>query len=191
VASSQRGGRKSQKGKKGTANSFPHAEKMRSSVSHFYAIDQGRGCQQFMERVDGSWSGNPSLSDFMAQYMKSLKRRKVRAGEQSESLKAITSQKIRELYEYSMRIPFSTRPAPLPRSTDGPRIWGGARQRAMMTLMYAIAFQCLLRFDEVVRIEVRHLRRHHLPEGPKIELTLDFRKIHQTGEIKPFFFYPN
>ena len=50
-----------------------------------------------------------------------------------------------------------------------------------MTLMYAIAFQCLLRFDEVVRIEVRHLRRHHLPEGPKIELTLDFQKTHQTG----------
>ena len=65
--------------------------------------------------------------------------------------------------------------------TDGLRIWGGARQRLMMTLVYAIAFQCLLRFDEVVRIEVRHLRRHHLPEGPKIELTLDFRKTHQTG----------
>ena len=48
--------RRTKKGKKGTANSFPHAEKMRSSVSHFYAIDQGRGCRQFMERVDGSWS---------------------------------------------------------------------------------------------------------------------------------------
>ena len=80
-----------------------------------------------------------------------------------------------------MLVPFSTRPAALPRDMDGFRIWGGVRQRAMMSLMYAIAFQCLLRIDEVLRIEVRHLRRHILPEGPKIELTLDFRKTHQTG----------
>ena len=62
---------------------------------------------------------------------------------------------------------------------------GGARQRAMMSLMYSIAFLCLFRIDEVLRIEVRHLRRHILPEGPKIELTLDFRKTHQTGGKTP------
>jgi hypothetical protein len=72
TAISQRGGRR-------TANSFTHAEKMRSSVSHYYAIEQDEGVDplRFTERVDGSWSGNPSLSDFMAQYMKSPKRRKV------------------------------------------------------------------------------------------------------------------
>lgn len=68
---------KGRRGKKDATNTFGHAEKMRSSVSHYYAIDQERGNRQFMERADGSWSGNPSLSDFMAQYMKSLKRRKV------------------------------------------------------------------------------------------------------------------
>jgi hypothetical protein len=74
-----------------------------------------------------------------------------------------------------MNIPLSTRPAALHKTKDG------ARQRAMMALMYAISFQCLLRFDEVHRIATRHLRVYHLAEGPKIELTLDFRKTHQTG----------
>lgn len=103
----------------------------------------------------------------------------MRAGEKS-SVKAITSQKIRELYEYNSRILLSTRPATLPRSTDGIRIWGGVRQRMMMSLIYAIAFLCLLRIDEVAQIEVKHLRRHELPDGrPRIELTLDYRKTHQ------------
>jgi hypothetical protein len=50
----------------------------------------------------------------------------------------------------------------------------------MMSLMYAIAFACFLRFDKVLRIEVRHIRIHDLTTG-KVELTLDFRKTHQTG----------
>jgi hypothetical protein len=52
--------------KKGTANSWPQAQKMRSSVSHFFAIDQERGTRPFTEREDRSWTGNPSLSDFVA-----------------------------------------------------------------------------------------------------------------------------
>lgn len=102
----------------------------------------------------------------------------MRAGEKS-SIKAITSQKIRELYEYNSRILLSTRAATLPQSAHGIRIWGGVRQRMMMSLIYAIAFQCLLRIDEVTQIKVKHLRRHELPEGPRIELTLDYRKTHQ------------
>ena len=72
IEQSQPGRRKRGGAKKGTANSWSHAQKMRSSVSHFFAIDQERG-----SREDGSWTGNPSLSDFVSQYMKSLKRRKV------------------------------------------------------------------------------------------------------------------
>jgi len=91
-------------------------------VVPFFAIDQERGTRPFTEREDGSWTGNPSLSDFVAQYMKSLKRGKARAGEISESVKAITSLQIRRLYEYNMRIPFSTLPVPLPTVTAD-RIW--------------------------------------------------------------------
>jgi len=51
--------RKGHRGKKGATNFFGHAEKMRSSASSYYAVDQERGSRQFTERADGSWSGNP------------------------------------------------------------------------------------------------------------------------------------
>jgi hypothetical protein len=63
--------------KNGQNNTWQHAQKMRASASHYYSIDKKRGNGTFQERADGSWSGNPSLSDFMREYMKSLKRRKV------------------------------------------------------------------------------------------------------------------
>lgn len=44
----------------------------------------------------------------------------------------------------------------------------------------AIAFLCLLRIEEVLRIELRHFYIHDAKEG-KLELTLDFRKTHQAG----------
>jgi hypothetical protein len=50
----------------------------------------------------------------------------------------------------------------------------------MMSLMYAIAFTCFLRFDEVLRIELRHIRLHDKKIG-KVELSLDWRKTNQTG----------
>ena len=46
--------------------------------------------------------------------------------------------------------------------------------------MYTIAFAYFLRFNEVLRIEVRHIRIHDLTTG-KVKLTLNFRKTHQTG----------
>ena len=55
--------------------------------------------------------------------------------------------------------------------------------------MYVIAFTCFLRFDEVLHIEVRHIRIHDFTTG-KVELTLDFRKTHQTGgKILYFLIY--
>jgi hypothetical protein len=56
VEQSQASRRKRGGAKKGTANSWPHAQKMRSSVSHFSAIDQERGSMPFTEREDGSWT---------------------------------------------------------------------------------------------------------------------------------------
>ena len=50
-----------------------------------------------------------------------------------------------------------------------------------MMLMYAISFLCLLRSDEVLRIERRHIRREKIGQRSIVELTLDFRKTHQTG----------
>ena len=102
-----------------------------------------------------------------------------RAGETQESVRAITALKLQELYEYNANLEYTSQLSRLPTGQGG-RIWGGVHQRIMMSLMYAIAFACFLRFDEVLRIEVRHIRIHD-PATGKVELTLDFRKTHQTG----------
>jgi hypothetical protein len=54
----------------------------------------------------------------------------------------------------------------------------GARGRRLLTLAYAIAFTCLLRVDEVLRIEHRHIK---LLDANTIEFRLDYRKTSQFG----------
>jgi len=54
-----------------------------------------------------------------------------------------------------------------------------------MQASYLIAFTCLLRFDEVLKIQHHHIEVVDEAHG-HIRLTLPFRKTHQYGEIKPF-----
>jgi len=55
---------------------FSQALKMRASVS-FHYNELGRGSNSWHKLNDGSWSGNPSLSNSVSRYMLSLQRRKV------------------------------------------------------------------------------------------------------------------
>jgi len=81
--------------------------------------------------------------------------------------------------------------------------WGGARLRMMLQCIYSISFLCLLRFDEVLRIEMKDIEVMDKLKG-HIKLTLPFRKTHQYGgnfassistltnlEIKPFHLFFN
>jgi len=54
---------------------FSTALKMRAAVS-FYYNQQGRS-GNWSQMLDGSWSGNPSLSSIVSRYMLSLQKRKV------------------------------------------------------------------------------------------------------------------
>ena len=73
----------------------------------------------------------------------------------------------------------------LEKDEEGYRLWAGARQRRMMSCMYAIAFLCLLRVDELL-----HIMHHYLEmideETGAISLNLRFRKTHQNGR-RSFF----
>jgi hypothetical protein len=74
----------------------------------------------------------------------------------------------------------------------------------MLQCIYTIAFLCLLRFDEVLRIQLKDIEVVDKFKG-HIKLTLPFRKTHQYGgssyprflrirsflEIKPFHLYFN
>jgi hypothetical protein len=74
----------------------------------------------------------------------------------------------------------------------------------MIQCVYTIAFLCLLRFDEVLKIQAHHLEVIDKGRG-EIKLTLPFRKTHKYGgtshltqvgandkiEIKPFHLFHN
>jgi hypothetical protein len=103
---------------------------------------------------------------------------------------------------------------PPPLSKDHPNAWNGkcgARARRALQAIYTIAFICLLRSDEVLKINRNHIT--YLDDGTDgIVLTLPFRKTHQSGGvlfkfytqvftprnlysrfiigIKPFYLYP-
>ena len=100
-------------------------------------------------------------------------------------------------------------PPPLPK--DHPHAWngkGGALARRALQAIYTIAFICLLRSDEVLKITRNHIT--FLKDGTNgIILTLPFRKTHQAGGtyiisnmwtvillsifllgVKPFYLYP-
>ncbi|OJD10123.1 hypothetical protein AJ78_08734 [Emergomyces pasteurianus Ep9510] len=151
---------------------WSHAMKMRAAVFYYYAQRLERGRAPYLEKADGSWGGNPVYSDIVSQYMKSLRRRKTRDGERSESVRLVSLTILQQLFEY-----------------NASRVWGGVRQRIMMSLIYAISFLCFLRIEETLRIEYRHIRIHDARSG-KMELVLDFRKTHQTGEV-PWFDVPS
>lgn len=63
----------------------------------------------------------------------------------------------------------------------GDHQWGGRRARRLLELAYRIAFICLLRVDEVLKIQSHELI---LLEGNKLQLTLPFRKTSQFGGVQ-------
>ena len=60
--------------------------------------------------------------------------------------------------------------------------WGGARLHMMLQCIYTITFLCLLRFDKVLRIELKDIEVMDKLKG-HIKLTLPFRKTHQYRGI--------
>lgn len=58
--------------------------------------------------------------------------------------------------------------------------WGGPRFRRELHLAYTIAHSCLLRVDEVLKIQAHEIRL--VPGRRKcLEITLPFRKTNQFG----------
>jgi hypothetical protein len=58
--------------------------------------------------------------------------------------------------------------------------WGGGRARRLLQLAYTIAFTCLLRVDEVLKIQSKDIT---LLNEDKLMLTLQFRKTSQCGGV--------
>jgi integrase len=119
----------------------------------------------------------------------------------SQSVRSITSSLLAKLHQKNNE--FSVVPLNRLRSLENSEDsqWGGARLRMMLQCIYTIAFLCLLRFDEVLRIELKDIEVIDKFKG-HIKLILPFRKTHQYGgmshlsfftspEIKPFHLFFN
>lgn len=108
----------------------------------------------------------------------------VRAGEVPQSVRSITSDILQKLHIKNSSYEVQ-RLARIRQKDDIEHSeWAGARQRRMLQSIYSIAFLCLLRFDEVLRIQLKDIEVIDKVKG-QIKLTLPFRKTHQFGGIAP------
>ena len=159
-----------------------------------------------LNEVTGAMMGNPSVSDIVSSYMVSLRRRKVRAGETQTSARAITEVFL-DYFFFSLLLTLSIlqdilkkiydvnhqpehwdlKPVMFYRKRKGKNAntWGGGRARRLLHAAYVLSFLCLLRVDEVLKIEMHHIE---FISDTKIKLTLPFRKTHQFGR-KPGILY--
>lgn len=98
----------------------------------------------------------------------------------------MTSSLLKKLYDFNFNIPvYGLGEAPeMPAGilVHDDHSWGGGRLRLMLQCIYTIAFLCLLRFDEVLKIEAHHLEVMDEATG-EVKLTLPFRKTHKYGGI--------
>jgi len=96
----------------------------------------------------------------------------------------MTSSLLKKLYDFNYGFPIyrlgEAPPNPMGILVHDDTTWGGGRLRLMLQCIYTIAFLCLLRFDEVLKIEAHHLEVIDEATG-EIKLTLPFRKTHKYG----------
>jgi hypothetical protein len=100
------------------------------------------------------------------------------------SSRAVNPDLLKALWDFN-HLPenWSIKPyAPQPRSQSGRDLhhWGRGRTRRLLHAIYSIAFWCLLRFDEVLRIQMHDLE---VISETCVKLTLPFRKTDQFGGL--------
>ncbi|KAH9481587.1 hypothetical protein JR316_0001127 [Psilocybe cubensis] len=169
-------------------DSYVHGQKMRASMTYLFGRELGLGSDRWRRNeLTGKMIGNPSVSDTVATYMMSLRARKIRNGETPTSARAITSATLKALYDENHKSEnYDIKPyAPGSRKEQDSNHWGGGLARRALEAIYTIAFLCLLRSDEVLKIRREHIVYQMNPPG--LVLTLPFRKTHQHGGIKPFY----
>ncbi|OSD07360.1 DNA breaking-rejoining enzyme [Trametes coccinea BRFM310] len=173
---------------------YARAQKMRAAVSHKFSREYKLGTQDWKENPlrPGTFSGNPSLSPLVSQYMISLRRRKVRAGEIVTSARAMDQETMRKLWEFNTSFPYKAEleQNSRKRKREQPEHWAGHKVRQMLQALYVVSMLCLLRYDEALRIMWTDINFTCIGGVPVVELRLPFRKTDQNGGIAPFWLWP-
>ncbi|KAG1889055.1 uncharacterized protein F5891DRAFT_1131871 [Suillus fuscotomentosus] len=167
---------------------------MCAAISHKFGRDYQLGTQPWLEHpaMPGRFIGNPSLSVTISQYMVSLRRRKIRAGEAVMSARVMDEPTMKRLWEFAWstdRKEFG--PISRKRKAENPSEWAGFLLREMLYLLYLLSMLCLLRYDEALWITWADVtfQVSYQPAQFRVKLELPFRKTHQYGGIAPFYIY--
>ncbi|KAF9041858.1 DNA breaking-rejoining enzyme [Rhodocollybia butyracea] len=162
---------------------------MRAAATFGFGQLVGKGRTPWsVSEVTSEMVGNPSVSEMVSCYMVSLRRRKVQSGEEQTSARAITPEFIGRLWDFNHRPEnreikkYSPGRRGEKQSTD----WGGPCFRRALHLAYTLAYVCLLRVDEVLKIQSHDIEISKEDDNT-LKVTLPFRKTNQFGHIQPFF----
>ncbi|KAG2030592.1 hypothetical protein BDR03DRAFT_877986 [Suillus americanus] len=159
------------------------AQKMCAAISHKFGRDYQLGTQPWLEHpaMPGKFIGNPSLLVTISQYMVSLPRQKIRAGEAVMSARAMDEPTMKRLWEFAWstdRKEFG--PILHKRKAENQSELAGFLLHTMLYLLYLLSMLCLLRYDKALQITWADVT---------FQLELPFRKTHQYGGIAPFYIY--
>ncbi|PIL29089.1 hypothetical protein GSI_09137 [Ganoderma sinense ZZ0214-1] len=176
--------------------SYDYAQKMRAAISHKFACEFKCGSHPWTENpLTGRFTGNPSLSMTVSQYMISLRHRQACAGEPITSARAVDSDVMKKLWVQNINYPREPGLQSIPRkaAVNGePRCWAGYKVCQMLQLLYILSFLCLLRYDEALKVNWSDIRPETTDEGIYVVVVyLNCRKTNQTGGVAPFYLWPN
>ncbi|KAG2358107.1 hypothetical protein BDR07DRAFT_1418586 [Suillus spraguei] len=152
--------------------SYSYAQKMRAAVTYAFGRLQGLGNLLWHESElhSGQMLGNPSVSVEVSSYMCSLWHCKVQAGKVAISAHAITSHILKRMYHFNHHPEncaiLDYRPGGC---GDGLLWWAGGCIRRCLHAAYTIAFLCMLRCDEVLKIQLHDLLLRPYSKGERSE----------------------
>ncbi|KAL1712389.1 DNA breaking-rejoining enzyme [Schizophyllum commune] len=178
-------------------NGLSHAQKERSAMTNLFGLLGDNGAMQWhQDRATGLMVGNPSISPLVSRYMLGLAKRKSLAGESSTSARAITPDIMRRLYRRNRRDYMDLEVSIPKRGTvvffsyivinQNERL-----EERLVQACYTLAFLCLLRFDEVLQLQVSDLEWICDSKGRRVVVQLPFRKTaHSLAKIQPMILWP-
>ncbi|KAJ7202615.1 DNA breaking-rejoining enzyme, partial [Mycena pura] len=164
-------------------STYGTAAKIRAALSYKWGRVKGVGKRLWGPSPSDASNmlGNPIMSEEVADYMPSLRRRKVAAGEISRSSRAMTQEIFLARYNYFTGL-----------AQNSPDCWCGPTQYLQIQCFDTLGFQCLLRSAEILRIRMEDIEFLYDSHGKpnRASLTLRTRKTSPYGEgIKPFIIW--
>ncbi|KAF8270747.1 hypothetical protein EI94DRAFT_1698614 [Lactarius quietus] len=161
------------------------AQKMRASMTYAFGRLHGLGSMHWVyDPVEDTVAGNPSVSEMVSRYMLSLRRHKVKAGETATSARAISAEVLLKMYVFNHSPEnWDLKPYTSGTKDKAGKQWGGPHAQRLLELAYTIAFTCLLRVDEVLKIKSQDFTLLLDDKGEKLQLTLPYRKTNPYGGV--------